>query len=77
MEKSAIGQPYQFQPPQEMRGTIDATLFPGAPEAKRKYLVKIEVGGPTQKERPDLPLPVGDNKKGFKETGLIYKKPKK
>jgi hypothetical protein len=77
-EKSAMGQPYEFQLPQEMRDAINVTLAPGAPEANRKYLVNIGVGELTHKERSGLPLPVGDKiKKGFKAAGLIYKKPKK
>ena len=59
-EKSAMGQSYEFQLLHEMRDTIDVTLAPGAPEAKRKYLVNIEAGGPTTKEKPGLSLPTGD-----------------
>ncbi len=59
-EKSVMGQPYEFQLPQEMRDAIDANLAPGASQARREYLVNIGVGEPAHKERPGLPLPVGD-----------------
>jgi hypothetical protein len=74
---TAMGQPYDFQLSPLLRSAIDVTLAPGAPEAKREYLVSIGVGEPTRKGKPGLPLPVSEKiKRFFRATGLIYKAPK-
>ncbi len=48
-ENTATGQLYDFQLPPMLRSAIDVTLAPGAPDAKREYLVNIGVGKPTHK----------------------------
>jgi hypothetical protein len=67
-ENIDIGQPCDFQTPPDLRSIIDATLAPGAPKAKRKYLVNIGVGKPTHKQKHGIPLPVSE--KSIKNSEL-------
>jgi len=71
---SAKGRPYDFQLPPDMRATVDATLAPDAPQARRKYLVNIGVGGEGAKRKPGLPSAVGPViTAAFKKVGFLYK----
>ncbi len=72
-QDSALGQPYDFLLKGDVKQAVDVTLAPGAPEAGRKWLVGVGVGGPKHKTKAGLPLPVGSKiSAAFRKVGLTY-----
>jgi hypothetical protein len=72
-QDASAGKPYDFLLKGDVRKAVDDTLAPGAPQAKRKWLVGVGVGGPKHKHKPGLPLPVGAKISGaFAAVGLTY-----
>ena len=57
----------------EVKADIDRALAPGHPQAKRKWLVGVGVGGPKHETRADFPSPAGDIiGKAFAKSGLVF-----
>ena len=70
-----MGRPYDFQLKHmpEVKAVVDETLAPGHPQAKRKWLVGIGVGGPKHETRATLPNPVGTIiGEAFEKAGLVF-----
>ncbi len=69
----ALGKPSDFLLKGDAKQAVDATLAPGAPEANRKCLVRVGVGGPKHKTKTGLPLPAGSKiSAAFRKVGLTY-----
>ena len=73
--RSTMGRSYDFQLKDmpEVKAVVDQTLAPGHPQAKRKWLVGVGVGGLKHETRENLPNPVGDViGKAFAKTSLVF-----
>jgi hypothetical protein len=72
-QESNAGRPYDFSLKGDVRRTVDITLAPGAPEAKRNWLISVGIRGPKHQDRVGLPLPAGSKISGaFRKAGLVY-----
>ena len=70
---SNAGRPYTLLLKGAVRRSVDIPLSQGAPNANRKWLIGVGIGGPKHKDRVGLLLPAKAKiSAAFRKAGLIY-----